>query len=107
MSKKCKKIQLKIHFYDKILNFDLNHSHNSKYSHNKCRVGLSDVEKIAESVVSKLKSSDKSRNIKDDIIKNQMKHKLGDAIKCTVTEGVEYQQAELEQGSKKRYICQE
>ena len=74
---------------------------------NKCKVGLSDVEKIAESVVSKLKSSDKSRNIKDDIIKNLMKHKLGDAIKCTVTEGVEYQQAELEQGSKKRYIFQE
>ena len=34
--------------------------------------------------MNKLKNGDKSGSIKDDIRKNLMKHKLQDAIKCTV-----------------------
>ena len=50
---------------------------------NKSKVGLKDVEDIGESVLSKMKSSDKSRKDKYDIVKDLMKHKLKDAIKCT------------------------
>ena len=47
------------------------------------RIGLKDVEEIAESVLFKMKSSDKSREAKYDIVKDLMKHKLKDATKCT------------------------
>ena len=50
---------------------------------NKAKVGFKDVENIAECVVSKLKCSDKSREAKYEIVKDFMKHKLNDAIKCT------------------------
>ena len=52
---------------------------------NKSKVGLKDVENIAESVMNSFKSSDKSREAKYDIVKDLMKHKLKDAIKCTKT----------------------
>ena len=53
------------------------------FKFNQSKVGLKDVEDIAESVLSKMKSSDKSRKDKYDIVKDLMKHKLKDAIKCT------------------------
>ena len=50
---------------------------------NKSKVGLNDVEEIAETLVNKMKSCDKSRNAKYDIVKDLMKHKLKNAIKST------------------------
>ena len=49
---------------------------------NKFKIGLKDVEEIAESIVNKLKRSDKSREAKYNIVKDLMKYKLQDAIKC-------------------------
>ena len=48
---------------------------------NKSKVGFKDIEEIAESVLSKLKCSDKTRSDKYDIVKDLMEHKLKDAIK--------------------------
>ena len=50
---------------------------------NKSKIGLKDVEQIADSIVYKMKSSDKSREAKYDIVKDIMKHKLKDANNCT------------------------
>ena len=49
---------------------------------NKLKIGLKDVEEIAESIVDKLKRSDKSREAKYKVVKDLMKHKLEDAVKC-------------------------
>ena len=49
---------------------------------NKARIGFNDVERIAEQVVNKQKSGDKSRSTKYRIVKDLMKHKLDDSIKC-------------------------
>ena len=50
---------------------------------NKSRVGHKDVEDIAESLVYKMKNSDKSRETKYHIVKDLMKYRLRDAIKST------------------------
>ena len=47
----------------------------------KNRVGFKDVENMAESLVNKHKSSDKSRDAKYEIVKDMMKHTLKDALK--------------------------
>ena len=49
----------------------------------KARVGFKDVEDIANTLVNKYKSSDKSRNAKYDIVKDLMKHRLKDSLKCS------------------------
>ena len=49
---------------------------------NKSKVGLKDVEAAAELVVTKMKSSDKSRDAKYVIVKELMKHTLKDIMKC-------------------------
>ena len=48
---------------------------------NKFKVGHRDVENIAESIVYKQRSGDKSREAKYDIVKDLMKHRLRDALK--------------------------
>ena len=45
---------------------------------NQSKIGLKDVEDIADSVMNKLKSSDKSREAKYTIVTDLMKHKLKD-----------------------------
>ena len=57
--------------------------------HKNERVGLRDVEEIAESVVFKMKSSDKSRDVKYGIVRDLMKHRLKDAMKCVKTGKIE------------------
>ena len=49
---------------------------------NKSKIGLKDVEAAAELVVTKMKSSDKSRDAKYVIVKELMKHTLKDVMKC-------------------------
>ena len=48
----------------------------------KSKVGLREVEDIAQSVVNRFKCSDKSREVKYDVIKDLMKHILKDTVKC-------------------------
>ena len=62
---------------------------------NKFKVGLKDVEEIAESIVNKLKSSEKSREAKYDIVKDLMKHKIKDAINCTKSAKTELNKSKL------------
>ena len=49
---------------------------------NKLKIGFNDVEKVAEGLVNKQKHGDKSRNAKYQIVKDLVKHKLKDSVKC-------------------------
>ena len=51
----------------------------------KTRVGFKDVEDMAQCLLNKQKSSDKSRNAKYAIVKDFMKHKYNDAMKSTTS----------------------
>ena len=62
---------------------------------NKYKVGLNDVEEIAESLVNKMKSCDKSRNAKYDIVKDLMKHKLKNAIKSARIAKIELEESKV------------
>ena len=51
----------------------------------KARIGFKDVEKIAENIIYKQKSGDYSRDAKYLVVKDLMKHKMNDSIKCIKT----------------------
>ena len=53
------------------------------FKFNKTRIGFKDIEEIAESLVNKQKSGDKSREAKYCIVKDLMKHRFKDVLKCT------------------------
>ena len=59
------------------------------------RIGLKDVEDTAESIVYKMKYSDKSREAKYDVVKDLMKHKLKDALKGTKTAKTELNSSKM------------
>ena len=49
---------------------------------NKNRLGFKDVEDMTQCLMQKQKSSDKARDAKYEIVKDFMKHKYSDAVKC-------------------------
>ena len=54
---------------------------NTMLKFNKSKVGLKEVEGIAQSIVNKFKSNDNSREAKYSIVKDLMKHVMHDAVK--------------------------
>ena len=58
---------------------------NTIFKFMKARIGFKDVEKIAENMIYKQKSGDYSRDAKYLVVKDLMKHKMNDALKCIKT----------------------